>query len=305
MSIEPIAELQSIAIEEPEAPTIYQLGKLLETFEADAVKRHRARLTGELNGPAIPFPRVAREFAGGMPDGLHIILGGPGAGKTAYGLQSACQCECPAIYISCEMSPLELLRRITARETKTFLGRFKTGELAPETALELARQAATSCPQLCIVDANSHFASPAWISRIARVVKGDSPHVLIVVDSLQSWSEGAGADAGEYETISAACHSLRALAAQLSCPIIALCERNRASFGKNASKDKLGSGAGSRKIEYSAESVISLEAAEDGMGLSDHETAVRLTLAKNRHGMKGATVDLVFHGALQSFREAS
>ena len=43
--------------------------------------------------------------------------------------------------ISCEMALLELLRRHTARTTGTYLGRLKSGELAPQEAVLLARRA--------------------------------------------------------------------------------------------------------------------------------------------------------------------
>jgi len=66
--------------------------------------------------------------------------GQPGTGKTAFALQVAAQCGFPCLYVTCEMAPLELLRRHTARVTRTYLNRFKSGELSPRESLELARR---------------------------------------------------------------------------------------------------------------------------------------------------------------------
>jgi replicative DNA helicase len=66
----------------------------------------------------------------------------------------------------------------------------------------------------------------------------------------------------------------------------------------------INAGAGTRKIEYSAETIIDLErkpdAKEDGAG----EVEVLLKLAKNRHGTANKPIRLSFNGALQRFSEA-
>lgn len=285
------------------APRLVRLSSLFDEFTTDAERRHRAVTTGVPLGPVTPFAKLNSELAGSIPDGLNILLGGPGAGKTAFALQIASTCGCPALYVSCEMTPLELFRRIAARVTGTFLGRFKTGEMGADQARRLAEQAVEANGLLAIVDATDAFAEPGWIQTAAEACRGTSEHVLVIVDSLHSWADSAGGESGEYESVSAACTTLRTLAKRLRCPVLAISERNRASFGKHAPKDKLQSGASSRKVEYTPESVLSLEATESTLPLSIHETPVLLTLAKNRNGTKGATVELSFHGALQSFRE--
>jgi replicative DNA helicase len=60
--------------------------------------------------------------------------------------------------------------------------------------------------------------------------------------------------------------------------------------------------AGGRGFEYKAESVWSLEA--DQNAETHSKVPVTLTLAKNRHGSRGAKIELSFHGALQRFTEA-
>jgi replicative DNA helicase len=63
----------------------------------------------------------------------------------------------------------------------------------------------------------------------------------------------------------------------------------------------LNAGAGSRRIEFGSESVISL----DRKGSTDPTGAVtvELVLDKNRHGISGRKITVKFDGATQRFSE--
>src|SRR5262245_6513362 len=122
----------------PELPRLLRLGDLLDDWQADAQAVHDARVNGTPRGPLTGLATLDQQLGGALAPGLHILHGQPGIGKTAFGLQVAASCGCPALYLTLEMSPLELLRRIAARETDTFLGRFRTGELSPEESVRLA-----------------------------------------------------------------------------------------------------------------------------------------------------------------------
>jgi replicative DNA helicase len=248
-------------------------------------------------------------LGGVLQPGLHVVHGGPGAGKTAFCLQVAGTCGFPALYVTAEMRPLELLRRITARVTSTFLGRLKSGELAPADSLAKAQEAVAALPRLALADACDAFASPEWLREAARAVRGDERHVLVVVDSVHSWSEAAPVpELTEYDRLNAAIAELRVLAGQLGCPVLAVAERNRASMAAGG----LSASAGSRKFEYTGESVLDLGAGErDAPGgapvalapATPNEAPVTLTVQKNRNGAAGKRLRLSFHGALQRFTD--
>jgi replicative DNA helicase len=276
-------------------PRIARLGDLLGEWEVDAIAAHDALVNGSPRGPATGFPRLDRELGGAFQPGLHYIHGSPGTGKTALSLQIAATCGTPAVFVSCEMSPLELFRRHTARVTGTYLGRLKSGELTPADSLALARQAAAAAPYLTLVDATRSFAAPEWLRQVGQVARGEGRHVLIVIDSIHSWAEASPIATTEYESLNAGIAGLRGLAHALSAPVLCIAEQNRASMGR----DVLSAGAGSRKIEYGAESVISLTAEEGGNVIG--QTTVIAKFAKNRHGAPGRSVGLTFNGALQSF----
>lgn len=284
----------------PPLPRLSRLGDLLDDLEQAATTAHDAFTTGRPRGPVTTFGMLDRELGGALEPGLHVAHGQPGAGKTAFALQIAATCGFPALYVTCEMSPVELLRRLTARVTNTYLGRLRSGELSPTTVVSLARQAAAVSPNLYIADATMAFADPMWIRQAALAARcGDDAPLLIVIDSVHSWIEGAPDNLAEYEALNAGLAALRAAAGALNCPILAIAERNRASMKGGG----LNAGAGTRKIEYGSSSVLDLARDLDKPTDAAGEADVTLTLAKNRNGAAGKKIALKFNGALQRFRE--
>jgi replicative DNA helicase len=285
----------------PESAPLLRFSDALGELLADARDANEARTSGTPRGPVTGLPSLDREIGHALAPGLHGIHGAPGTGKTAFTLQLAASCRFPALYVTCEMSPAELLRRHTARATETFLGRLKNGEMPVSEVEKLTRRALADAPDLALLDATRAPALPQRIHEAALVAKGESSNLLIVIDSLQSWAEGLGdaTGAGEYEILNAGLKALRELAHSLKCPVLFVSERNRDSMKSGGQS----AGAGTRKIEYGTETVFDLDRdmsdKEDGAG----EFSIALKLVKNRHGSVGKSIPLQFNGALQRFRE--
>lgn len=290
---------EALSSTEP-APRLARLADLLDEWQLVAQQAHESYTTGQPRGPVTGFAKLDAEIGGALDAGLHILHGQPGAGKTAFALQLAATCGCPALIVSCEMAPLELLRRITARATETFLGKLRTGEMHPAGSMALVKRAVATAPLLALADGTLAYPSVEWIKDAALAVKGKAEHILVVIDSVHSWAESAPGGAPEYESLNAALAALRALAGALACPVVAVAERNRASMKGGG----LNAGAGTRKIEYGATTLIDLERDLDKPADAAGEVDVALTLAKNRNGAAGKKVNLKFHGALQRFRDA-
>jgi len=296
----PIVERTTVPPPGGDAPRLVRLSDLLGDWERDAEAARDDYMNGVPRGPVTGLPKLDRELGGCLQEGLNVVHGAPGSGKSAFALQLAGTCGCPALVVTCEMWPLELLRRHTARITGMFLGRLKNGELEPRISLELARKAIATAPQMAIADATRSFASPEWIRQAAEATRGTSRHFLIILDSVHSWCESLPGDIPEYDRLNAAIASLRTLSSTLACPVVAIAERNRASMSKGG----LNASASTRKFEYSAETVIDLGRDEDAREDAGGEVPITLILSKNRNGAAGRKVSLKFHGALQRFREA-
>lgn len=283
----------------PGVPRAVRLGDLLDDFYAAAQAAHEARVHRRLRGPVTRFQRLDEELGGALVPGLHVLHAAPGAGKTAFALQVAAECGFPALFVSCEIAPLELLRRHTARVTSTFLNDLRSGALHPDDCLERARRAAAAAPDLVVADATSGWIAPQLIVDLVEATRGDSPHALIVLDSAHSWSQRLPAEVTEYDRLNLALETLAAMAHQLGCPVLVIAERNRTAMHSGG----MSASAGSRRFEYQAESVLELNREKGEVFRANGEVSVTLLITKNRHGPAGKSFQLQFHGAFQRFRE--
>jgi replicative DNA helicase len=296
--LEPMND-RAAAAEDTTPGSLLRLSDLTRAWENEAERRHTARECGHPLGVRTGLESLDTALGGYLEVGLHVAHGQPGAGKTALAWQIAASCGCPALYVTCEMAPLELLRRLTARVTETYLGRLKTGELAPKEMRSLLERALTAAPKLALLDATTANIPPDRLLQASRAIKGNDAHFLLVVDSLHSWANYSGAS--EYEGLNRGLADLQEIAYRLECPVLVLAERSRAAMNAGG----LSAGAGTRKLEYAAVSVLDLARDEEESPLDQiaGEQSITLTVVKNRSGAAGVSVDLSFHGALQRFRE--
>jgi replicative DNA helicase len=288
-------------------PPVTQLAGLLADFVADAEAAARARESGKPRGAITNLHSLDDALGGYLAPGVHILQAAPGAGKTAFALQIASDCAYPCLYVTSEMGLLELFRRLVARQTKTYLGRLKSGELSGDESKRLALRTIENLPCLAFMDATQLYAAPLHLKDAAELLREQfkSEHILIVLDSLQNWAKSARRVAGElsntseYDLITAGLDAISGVGAKLQCPIIAVSHRNRAG---NRSDGGLHAGKGSGDLEYGSETVIDLTR-KDETPNSDGETNVKATIHKNRHGIPGISFDFAFSGRLQNFRE--
>jgi replicative DNA helicase len=292
---------------EPLKPPVTQLAGLLDDFVADAEAAAIARESGKPRGAITSLRSLDDALGGYLAPGVHILQAAPGAGKTAMALQIASDCAYPCLYVTAEMGLLELFRRLVARQTETYLGRLKSGELGGDKSKQLALQTVKNLPCLAFMDATQLYAAPLHIKDTAELLREQfkSDHILIVLDSLQIWSKSARrvsnefANTSEYDLITAGLDAISGVGAKLQCPIIAVSHRNRAG---NRSDGGLHASKGSGDLEYGSESVIDLTRKDETPNF-EGETNVKATIHKNRHGIPGISFDFAFSGRLQSFRE--
>jgi replicative DNA helicase len=282
------------------APQLVRLGDLLGALQTDAEEAYRAMQEGRPRGPVTGLPRLDQVLGGAIVPGLHILHASPGVGKTALCLQIGGGCGCPCVLVTCEMAPLELLRRLIARVNLEKLDSIRAGAIPPDRLMECARKVIERCPNLAILDATQAFAGPELLRATVEKVRGSSPHALLIVDSLHSWTAALPADVEEYTALNMAIAELRSLARGLSCAVLAVAERNRMSM-KNGG---LSAGAGTRKLEYSAESVIEIQREEKEEPTPAGEVTVRIKVLKNRNGSRGEGIPVLWHDNYQRFREA-
>jgi replicative DNA helicase len=286
------------------------LGELLDEAEAD----HAAKLSGTPRGPVTGFPLLDLDLGGRLMPGYHVLHGNTAAGKTGLALQVAAQCGCPALFVTCEMSPIELFRRVIARTANVFLHDLKNGVFTRQAFAEKAGAALKTCPQLALVDATRAHVTADEIGLAAEIWREHhkAEHILLCLDSLHAWARRSATfrEEGEYEGLGVAIGELQLLAAELAAPILVINERNRGS----AAGGGVNAAAGHRAIEYGAETVLSLnrETIKDNKGNDTHrpkpfdargEVGAYIAIEKNRHGA-GGRFEMTYCGRLQKFSEA-
>ncbi len=298
--------IESEPIEIP-PPALRPIRDYVDSVVALAEFRYECNKKNVPYGPVTPWEQVTKAWGGAIPQGLHTILGGPGAGKSAFALQLAAECGCPCVFVTCEMTPEELVRRIAARVHRIKVSKFKNGDISGQEVRDLVSEALDSCPELYIANGMTEYISPEQIISFAEQIREDSAHVLIVIDSFHAWvqSDPSPSSASEYDRLNAAVGQLLTIATNLKCPVIAVTEQNRASFGKHAPEEKLHAGAGTRKLEYSPETVLSLRRAsyENEELKTNLDRDMILTFEKNRNGKQGEQITLIFQSGYMGFKE--
>jgi replicative DNA helicase len=288
----------------PPGPRAVVLADLAGELLADVERRKQAKADGKPLGPISGFKRLDAMLAGAFAPGLHILHGSPGVGKTAFALGLALECQCAALFVTCEVSALELLRRMVARTSGLYLGRLKNGDPFLQDLPAHIGATLKAAAHLTILDASAAPATLADLAAAANLARSNpeasGADLLIVVDSIHTWANAQPeGEAEEYDRLTRALDSLDRFARAANAPLIGIAERNRASRsgGQAAS-------AGTRRFEYAAESMIELDAVNGDTEEPSGWRRVKLTVSKNRHGECGS-VPLLWHGAMQRHKEGT
>jgi len=213
------------------------------------------------------------------PGELVILAARPGCGKTALALQVAlnvARAGRAALFLSLEMSRVDLGQRILANLSGVMHERIRSGSLHQEErrALEEARVLAGGL-RLGIVEDS---ATPC--SRLRALARRRGSKVgldLLVVDYLQLMSHPGSAD--RFQEVGAISRGLKGLARELAVPVLAVSQLSRAAAeGRPQLSHLRESGA----LEQDADVVVLLwTEAERG--------PLHCAVEKNRHGRTGKT----------------
>jgi replicative DNA helicase len=187
-----------------------------------------------LSGIATGFDKLDKITSGWQPSDLIIIAARPGMGKTAFVLSMARNIAIdfghPVAIFSLEMASVQLITRLISSETGLSSEKLRTGRLEKfeweqlsikVKNLEKAPLFIDDTPSLSIFDLRAK----------ARRLASQHGIKLIIVDYLQLMTAGgnAGKGAGNREQeISTISRNLKALAKELSVPVIALSQLSRA-----------------------------------------------------------------------------
>ena len=272
---------------EPEGPKGHMLGdEIDETINS-------------FNEPSViyesPWPSLNKLIQGWRPGGLYVVGARPGIGKSIMGLQAALSLANigPVAVNSLEMARREVHTRVISQMTgvpQSHLTGKRRGYGGPSEEewaaiggeIETIRSLPVSIDDrssISVMDVRAH----------ARSLSRSGDLAGVVVDYLQLMSGTRGDRRPRHEVVADQSRQLKILAKELSCPVIALSQLNRASESRDTKAPSLADLRESGSIEQDADAVLLLHIPDvDGPnGPEPDPERLVVTVAKNRQGPTG------------------
>ena len=243
---------------------------------------------GGLGGTPTGFTDIDHRLLGLKPGDLMIVAGRPGMGKTVYALNIAEYVSDhvgPALFVSLEMSKLQLGLRQQANFGGISLNALQSGDLTAEdfeVRLPLAVKKATESRLFC--DFRPAL-SPAQVKAKAKALKRKHGLSLIVVDYLQKMTvRGAENRLNEIRLIAS---GLKNLAKELQVPVIALSQLSRAVEQRPNKRPMMSDLRESGDIEQEADVIQFLYRDEYYNPSGPYKGVVEVITSKQRMGEPG------------------
>ena len=230
------------------------------------------------------------DITSGFQDGdLIIIAGRPGMGKTALALSmirnAALEADVGVGMFSLEMANHQLAMRLLCAEARVDSHFVRTGKLPAKLWKNLGLSAGDLEKAPIYLD-DSPALSVLELRAKARRLKAEHNIGMIVVDYLQLMQGPRGVESRQQE-ISVISRSLKALAKELSIPVVALSQLSRAVEQRVDHKPQLSDLRESGAIEQDADVVIFLYRPWVYSQEDEDEGKAEIIVAKQRNGPTG------------------
>ena len=255
-----------------------------------------SKLKGSVTGIPTGFVDLDYKTSGMHASDLVLIAARPSMGKTAFVLNIAQyvafhEDECTAIF-SLEMSKEQLVNRLFALESHVDAQLLRSGNLADSDWEKLIEGAGTIGKSKLIIDDTPGISISELRSK-CRKYKLEHDLKLIIIDYLQLMSgSGRGSDSRQQE-ISDISRSLKALAREISVPVIALSQLSRAVEQRPDHRPMLSDLRESGAIEQDADMVMFIYRDDYYHKDTEKKGIAEIIIAKQRNGPIG-TVELVW-----------
>jgi replicative DNA helicase len=226
---------------------------------------------------------------------LIIVAARPAMGKTSLCLniaQAASQRTGETIGVfSLEMSKEQLVLRMLCADARVDAHRLRTGSLGEKDWARLAKAYADLSASKIFID-DSATLTPLEMRAKCRRLKAEHGLGLVVVDYLQLVSAGGRVENRQQE-IASISRSLKGLAKELECPVMALSQLSRAPEARQDRRPQLSDLRESGAIEQDADIVMFIYREEEHKPTDENRGLAEIIIGKQRNGPTG-TVKLAF-----------
>ena len=271
--------------------------------EADILEL-RGETRGQFNGLETGYRSLDAILQGLQKSSMTIVGARPATGKTAFALgiliHVGAVVNRPALFFSLEMSRQELAERILASTARIDSSKLRTGDLSEADwnrahdafgYLQSAKVFIDDNPSLTIMDVRA---------RARRIKQQNGDLGVVIIDYLQLMSSRGRAENRQVE-VSEMSRSLKILARELECPVVALSQLSRKLEERADKRPMMSDLRESGSLEQDADVVLFLYRPEIyGDVSNDMKADAEIIVGKNRNGPT-RTAHLTWRGEFARF----
>jgi replicative DNA helicase len=240
-----------------------------------------------------------------QPGDLIIVAARPSMGKTAFsvniGEQVAIDQGLPVAIFSMEMGASQLAMRMLCSVGRIDQQRLRTGRLNDEDWPRLTNAMQKMQDAQIYIDETPALSVLELRARARRLARQYGKLGLIIIDYLQLMSgSSSGASENRATEISEISRSLKGLAKELNCPVIALSQLNRALEQRPNKRPVMSDLRESGAIEQDADVILFIYRDEVYNADTPDKGTAEIIISKQRNGPIGS-VRLTFVGQYTKF----
>lgn len=275
------------------------LGEVVTRIDELHARDNISEVTGVPSG----FSDLDSRTAGLQPGDLIIVAGRPSMGKTAFSLNIgehvAIEQGLPVAVFSMEMGGTQLAMRMLCSVARLNQQRVRVGKVADEEWPQLIAAVQKMNEAPLFIDETPALNAMDLRARARRLSRQYGQLGLIIVDYLQLMSSSKEGENRATE-ISEISRGLKALAKELSCPVVALSQLNRAVEQRTDKRPVMADLRESGAIEQDADVIMFIYRDEVYNKESPDKGTAEIIIGKQRNGPIG-TVRLTFLGEYTKF----
>ncbi len=257
----------------------------LETLESI---QNAAKTVGAVTGISTGFYDLDARTAGLQNSDLVLIAARPSMGKTAFVLNIAetvaIKNNIPTAIFSLEMSRTQLAKRLISMNSKVDSQHIRVGNLADDEWGKITESTIFLGESPLVID-DTPGISVSLLRSKCRKLKLENNLGLVIIDYLQLMSASGGRkNDSRQQEISEISRSLKALAREIDCPVIALSQLSRAVESREDKRPMLSDLRESGAVEQDADVVMFIYRDEYYHRDSEEKGVAEIIIGKQRNG---------------------
>ena len=253
----------------------------------DGLYQRKENVTGVATG----FHEFDIMTAGLQPSDLVVVAGRPSMGKSAL---AGCIAEhagiidkIPTVIFSLEMSKEQLVQRMLCSHARVDMHKVRTGFLSQSDWPKLTNSAGILAESPIFID-DTPAISALELRAKARRLKSQHNIGLVIVDYLQLMRSSNASSDNRQQEISEISRAMKALAREISAPVIAISQLSRAVEARADRRPQLSDLRESGAIEQDADLVVLLLREEYYNPTPENRGITEVIVAKQRNGPVGS-----------------